>query len=375
MQLAVELGYRGRGFTKTNPCVGAVVVKNGQVIGQGWHEVYGQAHAEVNALHDAESNQAGSTQDADIYVTLEPCTTHGKTPPCCNAIIGAGIKRVFIGVLDPNPVHAGKAIAVLRAAGIEVQWGIHAQACAELIEDFAKLQFTNMPYVTLKLAQSLDGKIATYTGQSQWITSTDSRRTVHKMRSESDAVVVGIGTALADDPELTVRMVPTNQHPTRVIFDSSCRIPMESKLVQGAMSVPLVVVSSARADGAKVQALGEHGVQVIIAGESQVDIPLALRELGEMNMMNLLLEGGSTLAGAFLAAGCVDQVRVFVAPTLIGGDSARGSLGGQGVEQLKDAITLHTFECIRSGVDFLFQGKITDYSSHVLELTAAAQTV
>ena len=368
MQLAVELAYRGKGYTKTNPCVGAVIVKDGHIEGRGWHKEYGGNHAEIEALADA----GDMAQGADAYVTLEPCTTHGKTPPCADALIAAGIKRVFIGVLDPNPAHAGKAIKVFKEAGIEAVCGVYAQPCAELIEDFTKFKTTGMPYVTLKIAQSLDGKIATHTGNSKWITSEESRRLVHKIRKESDAVLVGIGTAIADDPELTVREMPSDRQPVRIVFDSKCRLPVTSKLVQGAKNgiADTIVVVSAQSDRDCVKALEDNGVRIITAGESLINIHEALIKLGELNIMNILLEGGGALSGSFLKAGCVDSVRIFMAPILIGGDEATGSIGGTGVDLLKDAYKVHQLESTRSGPDFLFQGRINDYTDAVLRLTA-----
>lgn len=367
MQLALEDAYKSKGYTKTNPCVGAVIVKNGDIVARGWHKYYGGAHAEADAL----SKAGNAAEGADVFVTLEPCTTYGKTPPCAAALIKAGVKRVYIGVLDPNPEHAGAAVRLLKEAGIDVITGVLSYQCAELIEDFTKFIKTQIPYITMKIAQSLDGRIATRTGHSKWITSEESRRMVHELRHMNDAVLIGIGTALADDPELTVRHIATTRQPVRVVFDSKCRLRVNSKLVQGAKSgvAETVVFISGHADMGNAAELASNGVKVIIAGETTVEPVLALKKLGEMQVMNVFLEGGSTLFSSFLSAGLVDRAHIFAAPVIIGGDKAKASVGGAGVELLKDAYRLQMAECTKCGEDFWIRGKLNDYTREVLDLT------
>ncbi|GHT93835.1 riboflavin biosynthesis protein RibD [Alphaproteobacteria bacterium] len=366
LALALALALRGKGYTKTNPCVGAIIVKDAKIVGAGWHKYFGGDHAEIMALKDAGEQAEG----ADIYVTLEPCTTYGKTPPCTQALINSRVKRVFIGVADPNPKHAGKAASVLNEAGIETVYGVNDVACAEIIEDFTKFMQTGIPYVTAKIAQSLDGKIATNTGDSKWITSEESRRKAHMMRKSSDAVLVGIDTVIKDNPELTVRNIATDRQPTRIVFDSKCRIPLDSKLVVSNSEIsPLIVVVSEEADKKQINTLVEKGITVITAGKERVDIVTALRKIGELNIMNILVEGGSTILGAFLKEQQVDRVCVFTAPILIGGDCAKGSVGGTGIDFLRDAIKIKNMKCDKSGDDFVFEGKLKDYTEDVLSIT------
>lgn len=355
MQRAIDLALRGRGYTRTNPCVGAVLVKNGEIVGEGWHQAYGQAHAEVNALAMAGSNAKG----ADLYVTLEPCTSYGKTPPCSVAIINAGIKRVFIGVIDHNRKHAGNGIRVLQEAGIEVVSGILATECANLIEDFTKYITTDLPYVTMKIAQSIDGKIATFSGESKWITGIESRTKVHELRKYSDIVLVGINTVLADDPELTVRLIPTDRHPARGVLDRSCKIPLSSKLVQTAREVRTIVFTSFAADAAKAAALRSHGVEVVF----YTDLLDLLKKIGEMKMMNVFVEGGSTIFGAFMDAKLVDAVVIFVAPIIIGGEGAKGTFAGVGLSTLAEAERIKEMTIERVGEDIMIAGKLKGYGA------------
>ncbi|GAB7140694.1 bifunctional diaminohydroxyphosphoribosylaminopyrimidine deaminase/5-amino-6-(5-phosphoribosylamino)uracil reductase RibD [Deferribacterales bacterium RsTz2092] len=316
MRKACELAKIGRGRTGGNPCVGAVIVNDGVIVGEGAHLQFGCAHAEVNALNVAGARANGAV----LYVTLEPCSTYGKTPPCTDAIIKAGIKRVYIGALDPNPKHTGKAIAVLEAACVSVQTGVLEQECTELIRDFTKLITTGLPYVVAKAAQSIDGLLATASGDSKWISSEVSRRRVHQLRAEADAVLVGVGTALADDPLLTARLVEADRQPVRVVFDSSCRLPLTSKLVASARDkvAPLIVVVSECAPSERVRALRDNGVQIITSGTTQVDVELALRELGKIGIKNIILEGGRTLFNEFISKGFVDRMLIFIAPIYIG---------------------------------------------------------
>jgi riboflavin biosynthesis protein RibD len=365
MRQAVNLALQGKGVTKTNPCVGAVIVKDSIVVGKGWHEGYGKEHAEINALNDA----GAKAVDAELYVTLEPCVTYRKTPPCIEAIIKAEIKRVWIGALDPNLEHTGRSLPILKAAGIEVKVGVNEVGCAELIEDFYKFARLGLPYVKLKVAQSLDGKIATVTGESRWISSQESRFQGHLLRSQSDAVAVGIGTVLSDNPHLGVRELAVSRQPLKVVFDSKARMPLVSNLVlEAEKESNLIVVVAKIAPQAKIEELKSLGVNVVVAGNDQVDLIEALQKLAkDYQIMNLLLEGGSSLSGSFLKVKLVDEICFFVAPILIG-EEGKSSIGGLGIKALKEAIRLNRLTSKKIGQDYVFCGKLSDYATKILEL-------
>lgn len=369
MKQAYELALKGKGYTKTNPLVGAVIVKDGNIIGKGWHKKYGGPHAEIEALRQAGACSLG----ADIYVTLEPCNTYGKTPPCTQALIEAGVRRVFVGVLDPNPKHAGIAVSKLRDAGIYVEYGIQTELCASLIEGFTKFMLSAVPYVTMKVGQSLDGKIATRTGQSKWITSEESLINVHKLRKDSDAVLVGVGTVLADDPELTVRHVHTERQPARIVLDTSLRTPVGAKLVKSANEVDTIIITTETADINKVNLLKNSGVKVLFADrtpDGKIDLKHALSVIGEQKILQLFVEGGAEIFGAFMDEKLVDYINVFIAPLIIGGVQAKDSVGGEGSALLSDAPRIACYDVRRSGADIWVSGKLKDYSETVLELTA-----
>jgi diaminohydroxyphosphoribosylaminopyrimidine deaminase/5-amino-6-(5-phosphoribosylamino)uracil reductase len=331
LRRAIELAGRARGQTSPNPIVGAVVVKDGRVIGEGITQPPGEAHAEVMALEAA----AGHTAGATMYVSLEPCCHQGRTPPCTDAIVSAGITRVVIGSDDPTPKAAGRGPGILRDEGLRVDFvdGQIAQAARMLNQPFRKHARTGRPLVIFKSAMTLDGKVATRTGDSQWISGEASRARAHRWRAESDAVAVGIGTALMDDPRLTARIEGVARQPRRVVFDSEARLPLDSKLVRGVAEVPLSVVCSRAAARTSVQALEAAGVDVIVAtGENEAArVEHALVELGAREIQSLLVEGGPHLAGAFLEAGEIDEARMFVAPVMIGGAQAKTAVEGIGV--------------------------------------------
>ena len=331
---AIELAGRARGQTSPNPIVGAVVVKDGRVIGEGITQPPGESHAEVMALEEA----AGHTAGATMYVSLEPCCHHGRTPPCTDAIVSAGIARVVIASDDPTPKAAGRGPGILRDEGVRVDFldGQIAEAARMLNQPFRKHARTGRPLVIFKSAMTLDGKVATRTGHSQWISGEASRARAHRWRAESDAVAVGIGTALVDDPRLTARIEGVARQPRRVVFDSEARLPLDSQLVQGVADVPLTVVCSRAAARTSVQALESAGVDVIVAtGENEAArIEHALDELGAREVQSLLLEGGPHLAGAFLEAGEIDEARIFIAPLMIGGAKARTAVEGIGVGEI-----------------------------------------
>jgi diaminohydroxyphosphoribosylaminopyrimidine deaminase/5-amino-6-(5-phosphoribosylamino)uracil reductase len=332
MRRALELAERGRGYVEPNPLVGAVVVRDGQIVGEGWHERHGEAHAEVHALSAAGSAAQGGT----LYVSLEPCCHHGKTPPCTDAIVKAGIRHVVAAMQDPFPQVAGQGEALLRAAGIEIEVGICEPEARRLNAPYLKLLTTGRPYVHAKWAMSLDGKIATRTGDSRWISNEASRRRVHELRGRMDAIVVGIGTVLADDPLLTARP-PGPRTPTRIVLDSHGRTPVTSQLVQTARETPtlIVVASPARLE------LSASGCEMLeLPGEAGgVALPALMSELGRRRMTNVLVEGGSSVLGACLDARAIDEVHVFIAPKLIGGAAARTPIGGRGVERIAEALS------------------------------------
>jgi diaminohydroxyphosphoribosylaminopyrimidine deaminase/5-amino-6-(5-phosphoribosylamino)uracil reductase len=331
---AIELASSARGHTSPNPIVGAVVVKDGRVIGEGITQPPGESHAEVMALEAA----AGHTAGATMYVSLEPCCHHGRTPPCTDAIVAAGITRVVIASDDPTPKAAGRGPGILRDEGVRVDivdGNIAAQA-RMLNQPFRKHARTGRPLVVFKSAMTLDGKVATRTGDSQWISGELSRARAHRWRAESDAVAVGIGTALMDDPRLTARIEGVARQPKRVVFDSEARLPLDSQLVRGAAEVPVIVVCSRAASRTSVQGLESAGVDVIIAtGENEAArIEDALDQLGAREIQSLLLEGGPHLAGAFLEAGEIDEARMFVTPLLLGGATAKTAVEGIGVGEI-----------------------------------------
>ncbi len=330
---ARELAQRARGMVSPNPLVGAVVLRDGRLIAEGWHEGPGLPHAEVMALRAAGDAARGAT----LVCTLEPCSHFGRTPPCTAALIDAGVARVVVGCLDPLERTRGQGVTLLRDAGIDVQVaaGDDEYASRELIADFITHSVRHRPHVTLKLATSLDGKIATRTGESQWITGPDARALVHRLRADHDAVAAGIGTVLADDPQLTARGVsdPVRQ-PTRIVFDSFARLPLTSALVVGAGEVPVIVAVGAHAPWDRVAALQDAGVEVIACATPRPQIHAVLSALGERDIQSLFIEGGAGLAGGFLEAAAVDVVQWFQAPMLIGGDEAPGAIAGPGAGRL-----------------------------------------
>jgi diaminohydroxyphosphoribosylaminopyrimidine deaminase/5-amino-6-(5-phosphoribosylamino)uracil reductase len=334
---AIELAGSARGQTSPNPMVGAVIVKGGRVIAEGFTQPAGQAHAERDALEHCSEDPAGAT----MYVSLEPCCHTGRTPPCTEAILDASIARVVIASDDPTTKAAGRGPGILRDEGVEVVWvdGEVAEAARLINQPFRKHARTGRPLVVFKSAMTLDGKVATITGDSQWISGEASRARAHRWRAESDAVAVGIGTALADDPRLTARIEGVARQPRRVVFDSEARLPVGSQLVRGVSEVPLTVVCSRAAARTSVQALEAAGVDVIVAtGQNEcARVASALDELGSRDVQSLLLEGGPRLAGAFLEAHEIDEARMFIAPLLAGGREARTAVEGMGIEQIAAA--------------------------------------
>jgi len=358
---AIELASMSRGQTSPNPMVGAVVVKGGRVLGEGITQPPGQEHAEVMALEAAAGNTAGAT----MYVSLEPCCHQGRTPPCTDAILSAGIARVVIASDDPTPKAAGRGPGILRDEGVTVEFvdGDIAAAARMLNQPFRKHARTSRPLVIFKSAMTLDGKVATRTGDSQWISGEASRARAHRWRAESDAVAVGIGTALVDDPQLTARVEGVARQPRRVVFDSEARLPLDSQLVRDASELPLIVVCGRAATRTSVQALESAGVDVIVAtGENEgARIEHALDELGAREIQSLLLEGGPHLAGAFLEAGEIDEARMFIAPLMLGGAKARTAIEGMGVGDIAAGARALAMETERIEDDVLIVARLKEW--------------
>ncbi|MFI5366831.1 MAG: bifunctional diaminohydroxyphosphoribosylaminopyrimidine deaminase/5-amino-6-(5-phosphoribosylamino)uracil reductase RibD [Candidatus Binatia bacterium] len=349
MRMALRLGRRGVGRTSPNPPVGAVVVVHGTVVGRGFHRQAGAAHGEAAALHAAGARARGAT----LYVTLEPCAHYGRTPPCTQAVIASGVRRVVIGTRDPNPRVRGNGLQRLRAAGIEVHSGVLQAECDELLAAFRKHVTTGLPLVTVKLAASLDGRIATAAGDARWITGEDSRRYVHRLRAEHDAVLVGAETIIRDDPELTSR-IRGGRNPLRVILDGRLRLPLQSRVLTNAVPAATLVITGSQVSAAKFRNVRECGVEIVSLAAKAGRIPIArvMRELGKRNIMSVLIEGGATVATAALAAGVVDRMLVFFAPKLIGGDG-RPMLEALGVRRMRDALALGPLRVKRFAQDIL----------------------
>ncbi|HEY3932227.1 MAG TPA: bifunctional diaminohydroxyphosphoribosylaminopyrimidine deaminase/5-amino-6-(5-phosphoribosylamino)uracil reductase RibD [Verrucomicrobiae bacterium] len=363
MRLALRLARRGYGATSPNPMVGAVLVKGGKIIGRGWHRRAGLPHAEIEALRDAQK-RGHNPRGATLYVTLEPCCTHGRTPPCTDAIISAGIKKIVVGATDPNPRHAGKGFNILRRAGIEVVRGILADECTKLNEAFNHWIVHRTPFVTVKAAMTLDGKIATASGESKWITGKKSRAFGMKLRQGSDAILVGVNTILADNPALAVRGLGFRVQGSklrRIILDSMARTPLDAKVVSDEFAKWTTIVVSKNAPKNRVAALAKK-VNVIVAPtansklktqNSKLDLKLLLKKLGAENVTGLLVEGGGEVNASFLLGGFAHRVAFFYAPKILGGFNSKKAVAGDGVKNLADAIQLREVEWKKIGGDLL----------------------
>lgn len=361
MQHAMTLARRGEGWVSPNPLVGAVIVRDGEVIAEGWHARYGDLHAERNAFRDADSRGI-DCRDATIYVTLEPCCHHGHQPPCTEAIIEHGIRRVVMGLPDPNPLVAGKGVRLLQEAGIEVDClSPDLPLYKELLHQnriFLKFITTRMPWVTAKWAMTLDGKIASRTGDSKWVSSPESRQRVHLMRRRHKAIMCGIGTVLADDPMLNVRLpedvVPADdiRQPIRIIADRHLRIPLDSQLARTAHDIPLIIATSADADPKKEEALVEAGAQVWHCGSARE----IMERAGKENIDSILVEGGGILNESLLREGLIDEVTAFIAPKIIGGSEALSPVEGKGFGLMADAFQLKDVSVEQIGNDIMVSG-------------------
>jgi diaminohydroxyphosphoribosylaminopyrimidine deaminase/5-amino-6-(5-phosphoribosylamino)uracil reductase len=356
MGQALALAQYARGRTSPNPMVGAVIVRDGRVVGEGWHRQAGTPHAEIHALR-----QAGDlAYNASIYVTLEPCSHHGRTGPCVEALIAAGIKKVIIAMTDPNPLVAGQGISKLREAGIEVIEGVLANEAAKLNETFIKWISTKKPFVLLKSAMSLDGKIASYTGHSKWITGSQSRNYVHQLRDTYDAILVGIGTVLADNPSLTTRLAAyQGKNPIRVIVDSRARTPINSNVVTDGLARTIIAVTD-KAPQEKIDGLRNCGVEVIECEQKATGVNLTqlLQILGEQQITSILIEGGATINASVLEDNLVDKINWFIAPKIIGGTNAPGPIGGKGIADVNDVKLFEDIHMESIGEDILISAYV-----------------
>ena len=349
MKMALKLARRGAGWTSPNPMVGAVIVRDGKIIGKGYHKKYGEAHAEINAIDDV----SGPVEGATFYVTLEPCSHHGKTPPCVDRIIEAKASRVVIGTADPNPLVSGKGISILNDHGIKTETGVLGEQCENLNEKFFKFMRTGTPFVTLKYAQTLDGRIASSTGHSQWISSEPSLRFAHRLRGLHDAVMVGIGTVVADDPDLRVRLV-RGRNPLRVVADSTLKIPPGARVLDNQDVAKTLIATGSLRGRERSHMLEERGIETLIIDEEDkgvLDLKKLLAELGERQISSLLVEGGAGIITSFVREGLFDRVIVITAPRILGrGIEAVGDLG---ISRMDDSIALKFEKICRKGKDIV----------------------
>jgi diaminohydroxyphosphoribosylaminopyrimidine deaminase/5-amino-6-(5-phosphoribosylamino)uracil reductase len=365
MRRALALARRGLGTTSPNPMVGAVLVRSGRIIGEGFHERAGEPHAEINALRDA-ARRGHSPRGATLYVTLEPCCTHGRTPPCTDAIIAAGIRRVVIGAIDPNPKHAGRGVDLLRRAGIAVTTGVRADEATQLNEAFNHWIVHRTPLVTVKAAMTLDGKIATASGDSKWITGPAALAEGMKLRRAADAILVGVNTVLADDPALTLRAVSgfrfqvSSSKLRRIILDSRARTPLTARVVMDEFAGLTTIVVTRGAPARRVAALRKRvSVLVAPAKHGRVDVRWLLRRLGRENVTSLLVEGGGEVNAAFLEQRLAHRVVFFYAPKILGGRDARRAVAGEGARSLGEALRLADVQWRRVGGDLMLTARVS----------------
>ena len=358
MTRAIELAKKGTGRVDPNPLVGAVIVKDGSIIAEGYHRAYGELHAERAALAALERS-GGRAEGCDIYVTLEPCCHHGKQPPCTDAIIESGIRRVIVGSPDPNPLVAGKGIEILRKNGIEVIEDFMREECDSLNHVFFQYISTGRPYVVMKYAMTMDGKTAAYTGESKWITGEEARYRVHQDRNRYYGIMVGIGTVLRDDPLLNCR-IPEGRHPVRIICDSSLRTPVYSQIVRTADKYPTIIATCCKDEG-RHSTYKDAGCKIITVPETEdrhVDLIQLMDALGGEKIDSILLEGGSRLNWSALDSGIVNKVQVYIAPKIFGGAGAPSPVGGQGVPSPDKAFRLSEPEISFTGQDILLESEV-----------------
>jgi diaminohydroxyphosphoribosylaminopyrimidine deaminase/5-amino-6-(5-phosphoribosylamino)uracil reductase len=356
MKMALELAEQGRGWTSPNPMVGAVIVKDGAVVGKGFHQAAGGPHAEVHAIEDA----GPKAKEATLYVTLEPCNHTGRTPPCTEAILESGIKRVVAGMKDPNPRVTGGGLGFLESQGVEVSIGICEDACRRINEAFIKYAATSCPFVILKCAATLDGCIATKSGDSKWITNPLSRQFVHEIRHAVDAIMVGIGTVIEDDPQLTTRLEGREgKNPTRIVLDTHLSIPLDARMLHLASDSDILIVCSDSAAPEKRKKLEESGIRFLALDDEQglIDLSALVKELGKIGVTSLLIEGGSRVNGSALRAGIVDKVYMFYAPKICGGEGIP-ICAGPGVEVMEQSINLEDITVHRFDDDVMIEGYV-----------------
>ncbi|MBN2429319.1 MAG: bifunctional diaminohydroxyphosphoribosylaminopyrimidine deaminase/5-amino-6-(5-phosphoribosylamino)uracil reductase RibD [Deltaproteobacteria bacterium] len=356
MRQALDLAHKGEGRTAPNPPVGAVVVRENIIVGRGFHPCAGQPHAEIFALQEAGALTVG----ADLYVTLEPCSHQGRTGPCTEAIKKAGIARVFAGTRDPNPRVDGKGLAQLEASGIQTACGILEDECKRLIAPFAKVVRTGLPYVILKAAMTLDGQIATSSGDSRWISSDPSREKVHRLRDRMDAVMVGAGTVIKDDPRLTTRLQDGGRDAIRVVVDSALRVPEHAQVFHLESSAPTLLAVSSDIPSDRIRPYEKPGVQVMqVSGRNgRIDLAVLLRELGKMDIHSILLEGGSRLNAEMWHRQLIDRLMLFIAPRILGGGDGLTLFSGEGVRFMKEALQLEDVRYSYWGPDILIEGEV-----------------
>lgn len=354
MRRALELAALGRGYTNPNPMVGAVIVKEGRIIGEGYHERYGGLHAERNALKNCTESPEGAT----VYVTLEPCCHHGKTPPCTDALIEAGIGKAVVGMLDVNPIVAGKGVKILEDHGIEVATGVLEEECRRLNRVFIKYITEKLPYVVMKYGMTADGKIATVTGESKWITGHSSRENVHRTRHSLMGIMVGIGTVLADDPMLDCRLPEGGKNPARIICDSTLRTPLDSKIVKTSSEIRTIIATVSE-DAPRIKEYESRGCEVVRTTSACVRVNLKelMRILGEKGIDSILLEGGAELNFSALESRVVDEVHTYIAPKILGGN-AKTPVGGKGIENIGDAVMLRPVCITRFDDDIFIESEV-----------------
>jgi len=354
MRMAIRLARKGIGKTNPNPMVGAVIVRNGKIIGRGYHKKCGDYHAEINAINNVKGSIRGST----LYINLEPCSHYGRTPPCVDTLIKKGLKRVVVGTPDPNPEVNGKGIKILRSKGIKVDVGILDTECRQLNEHYFKFIKSGIPYVTVKYAQTLDGRIATKTGDSQWISSEASRKYVHFLRSTNDGIMVGAGTVTADNPQLTVRHVK-GMNPLRIIVDSKLRIPINSSVLTDGNPHQTIIATTSNTPARKITAIKKLGVEVLVVRKERngkVSFSSLLKELGKREIMSVLVEGGSGMITALLKVNLVDKMIIPISPRILG--KGLEAIGDLNINKIKDAIKFSSFKTMKKGDDLIFEGTI-----------------
>ncbi|MFT9596381.1 bifunctional diaminohydroxyphosphoribosylaminopyrimidine deaminase/5-amino-6-(5-phosphoribosylamino)uracil reductase RibD [Mesobacillus sp.] len=346
MALAINLASATEGQTSPNPQVGAVLVKDGRIIGMGAHLKAGEHHAEVHAISMAGEKAKGAT----LYVTLEPCSHFGKTPPCSNLVIESGIKKVFVASVDPNPLVGGAGVKKMLEAGLDVQVGLMEEEAKALNKVFFHYISTGLPYVTLKSATSLDGKIATVTGESQWITGEEARKDVHQFRHTHDAILVGVNTVIKDNPSLTTRLEAGGKNPVRVVLDSALRTPLDSRIIND-RAAQTIIVTGARAEPERIKQFTKLGIEIIGLETEKVGIHDMLKKLGDRGINSVFVEGGAEVHGSFLKEKAFQQVITYIAPKLLGGKNAPAAYGGEGIARLEDTVSLKIIDVKQIGQD------------------------